>query len=193
MCTQGSKGFYISSLFDIDKEMNSVLDQTLELGRSFVVKEYQQKPLPLFLLWQGILHFLKSNEHFKYLMGPVSISNDFSRYSKDLLIAFIKKYHFNNELSKMVHPKKAFVVKSDRDDIDVVLERHANDIHKLDKYISGIEPGYIKIPVLLKQYIRQNARIIGFNVDPNFNDCLDGLMILDISKLPESTMSSLEK
>nr|WP_321450131.1 GNAT family N-acyltransferase [uncultured Carboxylicivirga sp.] len=188
-----SKGFYVTSLFDLDKEFNPILSQTLEMGRSFVVKEYQQKPLPLFLLWQGILHFLKRNPQYKYLLGPVSISNDFTRFSKDLLIAFIQKYHFNYDLAKWVHPRKEFVVKTDLEDIEVVLERNSNDLQKLDKYIASIEPGYMKIPVLLKQYIRQNAKIIGFNVDPNFNDCLDGLMILDINDLPQSTFGFIKE
>nr|WP_321406914.1 GNAT family N-acyltransferase [uncultured Carboxylicivirga sp.] len=188
----GSKGFYVTSLFDLDKELNPVLSQTLEMGRSFVVKEYQQKPLPLFLLWQGILHFLKQNHQYKYLLGPVSISNDFTRFSKDLLIAFIKKYHYDYELVKWVHPRKEFLVKTNAEDIEVILERNSNDLQKLDKYISAIEPGYMKIPVLLKQYMRQNAKIIGFNVDPNFNDCLDGLMILEIKNLPQSTFDFLK-
>lgn len=188
-----SKGFYTNSLFDMHEDFNDKLLQTLELGRSFVVKEFQQKPLPLFLLWQGILHFIKKHPEYRYIMGPVSISNDFSRFSKELIIAFIKKYHFDHDLAKLIKPKKGFVVKTDKESIEVVLERSANDLQKLDKYIAGIEPGYIKIPILLKQYIRQNAKIIGFNVDPNFNNCLDGLMILDLNDLPEETLNFVNK
>ncbi len=188
---EGSKGFYITSLFDLSAQMNPVLEQSIELGRSFIAKAYQQKPLPLFLLWQGILHILIKDVNIKYIIGPVSISNDFTRFSKDLLIAFIKKYHFDHKLASMVYPKKEFRVKTDVDSIEVILEKNKNDLHQLDKFIAGIEPGYIKIPVLLKQYIKQNAKIIGFNVDPNFNDCLDGLMILDVNELPENTYSFL--
>ncbi len=185
------RGFYVTSLFDLDDQMVPILNRTLELGRSFVTKEFQQKPLPLFLLWQGILAFLSKNSHYRYLMGPVSISNDFTRFSKDVLIAFIKKHYYNAEMASMVYPRKEFKVKTNSDDIDVVLERHANDLRKLDQFISGIEPGYLKIPVLLKQYIKQNAHIIGFNVDPKFNNCLDGLMIADIKEMPEGTFDFL--
>jgi putative hemolysin len=185
------KGFYVSTLFDLDDEFTPILKQTLELGRSFVVKDYQQKPLPLFLLWQGILQFLSTHKKYKYLIGPVSISSDFSRFSKDLLIAFIKKHYFNADLAKWVYPYKKFNEKTNRNDIDLILEQNNNDLQKLDRFIAGIEPGYMKIPVLLKQYIKQNAKIIGFNVDPKFNYCLDGLMILDLDDLPESTYSFL--
>lgn len=188
----GMKGFYVTSLFDFEKEMAPILSQTLELGRSFVVKEYQQKPLPLFLLWQGILVHLKKNSGYRYIMGPVSISNDFSSLSKEILIAFIRKNHFNNQLAAMVSPRNEFKVKTSMDDIEMLLEKHNNDLQKLDRFIANIEPGNMKIPVLLKQYIRQNAKIICFNVDPKFNNCLDGLMILDLNELPEETLKFLK-
>ncbi|MCW3788055.1 lysophospholipid acyltransferase family protein [Plebeiibacterium sediminum] len=184
---KGIKGFYVNSLFDLDEKMVPVLKNSIELGRSFVIKEFQQKPLPLFLLWQGILNILMKNKEVEYIIGPVSISNDFSRFSKDLLIAFIKKHCYDHELAKFVQPKKEFKVKTDPESIEVILERNKGDLQKLDRFISGIEPGYLNIPVLLKQYIRQNAKIIGFNVDPNFNDSLDGLMILAVKDLPEET------
>ncbi len=188
---KGIKGFYVNSLFELDVKMTPVLENSIELGRSFVIKEYQQKPLPLFLLWQGILQILMKNKDVKHILGPVSISNDFSRFSKDLLIAFIKKHYYEHELAKYVQPKKEFKVKTDLESIEVILERNKGDMQKLDRFISGIEPGYLNIPVLLKQYIRQNAKIIGFNVDPNFNDSLDGLMILAVKDLPEETYKFL--
>jgi putative hemolysin len=186
------KGFYVQSLFHLNHRLNPLLAQTLELGRSFVAKDYQQKPLPLFLLWQGILHVLKLNQQYRYLMGPVSISNDFSQFSRDLIIAFVKKYHYHHELAKWVTPKHKVKIKSNIADIDVVLVQNSNDLQRLDKFISGIEPRALKVPVLLKQYIRQNARIIGFNVDPYFNNSLDGLMLLDVSQLPPETVAFLK-
>lgn len=187
----GTRGFYVTSLFKLEEPLHPVLEKTLELGRSFVVKKYQQKPLPLFLLWQGILCFLRDHKQYQYLMGPVSISNDFSVFSKDLLIAFIRKNYFNPHLAQYVQPHQEFVVQTDPMDIDVVLER-SNDLVRLDKFISSIEPNFLKVPVLLKQYIRQNAKIIAFNVDPLFNNCLDGLMILDLNDVPPETLEMLQ-
>ncbi len=102
----GKKGFYSTSLFQMDNELIPYLEQSIELGRSFVTKEYQQKPLPLFLLWQAICKILISDKNIKYIIGPVSISNNFSRFSKELLIAFIRKHHFNNNLAQYITPKK---------------------------------------------------------------------------------------
>ena len=49
------------------------------------------------------------------------------------------------------------------------------------------------LPVLLKKYIKLNGNIIGFNVDPKFNNCLDGLIIVDLFDIPKSTIESLSK
>ena len=80
----GKNGFYITELFKIKEQFTPVLKKSLELGRSFIRKEYQQKPLPLFLLWKGILKYLIDNPRYQYLIGPVSISNTFSKFSKSL-------------------------------------------------------------------------------------------------------------
>ena len=85
----GKRGFYLHTLFRIYNSFIPVLEESIELGRSFVVKEYQRKPLPLFLLWKGILYFLLKNPEYRYLIGPVSISNNYSKVSKDLIIKFI--------------------------------------------------------------------------------------------------------
>ena len=96
----GKKGFYISSLFKIKKGFTPVLQKSFELGRSFVVKEYQRHPLSLFLLWKGILWYLMKNPDYQYLIGPVSISNDFSKQSKSLIVQFMKEYYFDFSLSE---------------------------------------------------------------------------------------------
>jgi hypothetical protein len=46
----------------------------------------------------------------------------------------------------------------------------------------------LRLPVLIKKYIKQNARLVAFNVDPLFNNAIDGLMYIRISDIPESTM-----
>ena len=193
LAAYGSNGFYIRSLFRTEAEFDSVLNQSLELGRSFVVKEYQRKPMSLFLLWKGILYLLLKNPEYRYLIGPVSISNDFSVLSKNLIVSFIKSNHFNSELSKLVRPRKEFVVKSLAGiDPDIILQNSNGDIDKLDKLIQDIET-HLKLPVLVKKYIHLNAKIIGFNVDPKFNNCLDGFLLLDIFDIPMDVVESLSK
>ncbi|MGQ1909290.1 lysophospholipid acyltransferase family protein [Marinifilum sp. RC60d5] len=189
----GLKGFYLQSLFKMSKQFQPVLNQSLELGRSFIVKEYQRKPMPLFLLWKGILYFLLKNPESRYLIGPVSISNQYSNLSKDLIIKFIMSNYFNYELGQLVKPRKQFKVKTSDLDIDILLETAKSDINKLDKLIGDFEITNDKLPVLLKKYISLNAKIIGFNIDPNFNDCLDGLIVIDLFDVPLKVIESLSK
>lgn len=188
----GVKGFYTRSLFKIHKDFNPILEESIELGRSFITEPYQRKPMSLFLLWKGILYFLLKHPEYRYLLGPVSISNQFSKFSKDLIIKFIKQNHFNHELGRLITPRKTFKVQT-RYDTDIVLENTHNDINKVDRFISDIEPTNYRMPVLLKKYLKQNAKIIGFNIDPKFNNALDGLVILDLYEVPFNMIESLSK
>lgn len=193
LAVYGTKGFYINSLFRMGPQLTPVLNETIELGRSFVTKEYQKKTFSLFLLWKGILYLLLKHPEYRYLIGPVSISNAYSDLSKALIVEFMKANFYNFELAAFIRPKRAFKKK-----IDPVINRTAflkhteNDIGKLDRFIQDFEPIF-RTPVLLKKYINLNAEIIGFNVDPKFNYCLDSLMILDLLDVPMNTIEALSK
>jgi putative hemolysin len=163
------------------------------MGRSFVVKEYQQKRLPLFLLWQGIINFILEHENYHYLVGPVSISNNYSKLSKKLIVAFIRKYYFDTSLAGLIKPKKPFKMKFKNFDSEPLLKSVGDDLKKFDKTIADIEPTHAPVPVLIKKYLKQNAKIIGFNLDPKFNNCIDGFMILDIAKLPKDSIALYKK
>ncbi len=189
----GKKGFYIDSLFKIKSEMKPILEKSIELGRSFVAKSYQRQPVSLFLLWKGILYLLLKHEEYRYIIGPVSISNSYSELSKSLIIDFIENYYFQHDFARLIKPKVKFKVKSKNANHLMLKESLNGDINKLDKMIEDIEPGHFKVPVLFKKYLKQNARILGFNVDPLFNNALDGLMILDLLDVPVSTIQSLSK
>ncbi len=189
----GIKGFYINTLFKIRKDMLPVLYESIELGRSFIVEEYQRKPLPLFMLWKGILYFLIKNPEYRYLIGPVTISGKYTDVSKELIMKFIMRNHWEAELAAYITPRCKYRVETNDPDVDVMVEASGNDISALDKFIGDIEPSSDKLPILLKKYISLNGRIIGFNIDPKFNMCLDGLLILDLFDVPMSTIESLSK
>ncbi len=188
----GKKGFYLESLFKMDDEFTPYLEKSLELGRSFITKEYQQKRLPLFLLWKGILFFLLQNPQYRYLVGPVSISSNYTEASRTLIVEFIQRYFYDEKLSKLVAPRKEFKPKLDLLDTDALFEG-AHDLAQLDKLLWDLEPNRHSVPVLLKKYIQLNAKIISFNLDPKFNNALDGLMVLDINEVPEETIKNLNK
>jgi putative hemolysin len=189
----GKRGFYIHSLFRISKNFNPILKKSLELGRSFVIKEYQRKPMPLFLLWKGILYFLLKNPEYRYLIGPASISNNYSKLSKDLIIRFIMRNHLNWKMARYVKPRKRYKFTSDNPDINILMKNMDHDINRLDKTIRDLDELNSGLPVLLKKYIKLNAKIIAFNVDPKFNNSLDGLIVLDVYDVPKKTIEALSK
>jgi putative hemolysin len=184
----GINGFYLQDLFRFEPELYKMMSHSIELGRAFIIKEFQQRPMPLFLLWKGIVHTtLRFPEH-KYLIGGVSISNQFSNFSKSLMIEFMKSHYYDPYVAQYVHPKKEFKVKLKDADKDFVFDATEADLQKFDKIIDELEPGSLRMPVLLKKYIKQNCKLIGFNVDPLFNNAVDGLMYIRIADLPESTV-----
>jgi putative hemolysin len=189
----GIKGFYINSLFRIKKSFQHMLAESLELGRSFIVQDYQKKAMPLFLLWKGLLTVLLQNTGYRYLIGPVSISNEFSAFSRSLIVEFVRNNFFDRDMARYIRPRKKFSTRIDRRiDSEIIISSAERDISKVEKVVSDVDNGY-RIPVLLKKYLEVNARIIGFNVDPDFNNCLDGLIMLDVCNLPAGFVSALSK
>lgn len=184
----GMEGFYLNELFRFESELHEMMSKSIEMGRAFIVKEYQQKPMPLFLLWRGIIHTTLRYPEHKFLIGGVSISNQFTDFSKSLMIEFMKSNYYDPYIAQYVHPKKEFKVKLKDADKDFIFDETEADLIKFDKIIDELEPGNLRLPVLIKKYIKQNARLVAFNVDPLFNNAIDGLMYIRIADLPEDTV-----
>lgn len=184
----GIEGFYLTGLFRFEPELHDMMSKSIDMGRAFIIKDYQQKPMPLFLLWRGIIHTTLHYPEHKYLLGGVSISNQFSDFSKSLMIEFMKSHYYDPYIAQYVHPKKEFKVKLKDADKDFIFDEAEADLNKFDKLIDELEPGILRLPVLIKKYIKQNAKLVAFNVDPLFNNAIDGLMYIRIADIPESTM-----
>jgi len=184
----GIEGFYVQTLFKFEPEMFKMMSKTIDIGRAFIVKEYQQKPMPLFFLWKGIVHVTLRYPEHKYLTGGVSISNQFSNFSKSLMIEFMKSHYYDPYIAQYIHPKKEYKVKLKDADREFVFDATQSDLNKFDRVIDELEPGNLRMPVLIKKYIKQNAKLVAFNVDPKFNNAIDGLIFLKISDIPESTV-----
>lgn len=184
----GIDGFYLQDLFRFEPELFGMMKQSIEMGRAYIVKKYQQKPMPLFLLWKGIVHTTLRHPEHKYLIGGVSISNQFSNFSKSLMIEFMKSNYWDPYVAQYISPKKEFKVKLKDADKDFIFDETKADLNKFDRMINEVEPGNLRLPVLIKKYIKQNAKVVAFNVDPLFNNSVDGLMYIRIADLPESTV-----
>ena len=104
------------------------------------------------------------------------------------MIEFMKSHYYDPYVAQYIKPKKEFKVKLKDADKDFVFDASEADLNKFDKIIDEIEPENMRLPVLIKKYIKQNAKVVAFNVDPLFNNAVDGLMYIRIADLPESTV-----
>ncbi|MCL2098221.1 MAG: lysophospholipid acyltransferase family protein [Bacteroidales bacterium] len=187
----GLRGFYTDTLFRYRPEMRHLMSKTIELGRSFLVSEYQRKPLTLLLLWKGILHVILRHARYNYLLGPVSISGEMNMVSKTLIAKYLEKHYFDKKLAAYIRPITG--LKGINAPIDDSLIDGVKSIEHINKIVLDIERGKFGLPVLPRKYLQLNSRVLGFNVDPDFNHCLDALMLLDLTGIPEETIQLLSK
>ena len=188
--SHGVEGFYLNSLFEIKAGFNPYLKRSIELGRSFITEKHQKTYLPFFLLWSGILVYLLNNPGYQYLIGPVSISKYYSDVSKSVIVSFVKKFFFDVELAKFFTPRQPYYPNIE----DIDFDRLATDkIRDLESFLSEIEPSHIKVPMLIRQYTKMKACFVSFNLDPDFSDVLDGLMVLDIRNIPPEIIQLLKE
>lgn len=176
---KGIKGLYSSTLFNFHPEFFKQVKPALELGRSFVRSEYQRSYSALLLLWKGLANLVSRESRYRYLFGPVSISAEYHPVSRDLLIEFMRRHHSMEGLSHYAKPKTPPKLASIKRVDSKIPEAAYTIAGDAGICISEIEPGKV-MPILLKQYLKLNGKIVDFNVDQEFGNCVDGLIIVDL-------------
>jgi putative hemolysin len=176
----GPSNLYTSSLFKYRKGFFQNMTNSLELGRSFVIPELQRDYFPLLLLWKGIGQYLLKNPHYRYLLGPVSISQEYDRISVTSMLSHLSAHHLDHDLALKVRgrrPPKLHVPKGSS------LELHLSDMELdlLNTVVQDIEKDAKGIPVLLRHYLRLGGRIAAFHHDRDFGT-FDGLIVLDLCR-----------
>lgn len=188
----GTKGFYTHTLFRYSDEFVSRLPECIELGRSFLSVEYKKEALPLMLLIKGLLYTVLEYKDCKYLFGPASITSWLPPFYRSLIIYGLSKFVPGTGKST-VTPRTPFKYDFLRVDPELLLRNRTESIDSFDKYIQRLSDGHYRIPTLIKKYIKLNADILAFNVDKEFNYCVDGMIFLDISAVPRSEIEMLTK
>jgi len=179
----GIDGLYTATLFHYRPELLEKINPALELGRSFIRPEYQREYAPLLLLWKGIGRFIARNPQYKMLLGPVSISNDYNSMSKHLLVAFLSASRLSADLARWVTPRNPLRSGPSREIENSLNCSAVSDVDRVDELVNEIESDRMGIPILLRQYLKLDAKLLAFNVDPDFGDVLDGLMLVDLTKV----------
>ncbi len=176
----GPKGLYTHSLFRFKGGMLRYLADSLELGRSFIRSEYQRQPNCLALLWKGIGAYLVRHPRYRILFGPVSISDSYHRVSKHIMVQFLRQRCTAKELSAHVSPRCPLRPLADRRLPEMAAALSAETIDDVSMLVAEIEDDGKRLPVLIKHYLRLNGQFIAFNVDRDFADAIDGLVVVDL-------------
>lgn len=182
----GQKGFYISTLFKIDASFEPYLRKTIELGRSFVCVDYQKEMLPLMLLFKGLASVILKYKDMDHFIGPVSISSWYPKFYQSMIAEYVSSRHSaDGKLAHSVLPMTPFVPDFLKVDKDVLLNHAMESVEKFDKFMFRLSNGNYRMPTLFKKYLKLNSKLLCFNVDPDFNDTLDGLLFLTFKDFPE--------
>ncbi len=184
----GINGFYTNTLFPFNKKFEKYLEDSIELGRSFVQPKYWGTRA-LDYLWFGIGAYLKHNPQIKYMYGPVSLSGNYPQYAKELIVDFYTNYFPHK--TKFVKCLNEFEYET----IDIALDNplefknYKDDLKQLKNKLKSID---LTVPTLYKQYgelcVEGGLEFHGFNVDPDFSNCIDGFIIVSIDKIKQSKL-----
>ncbi len=188
--TMGVKGLYTHTLFAYNDALLRQMGHTLELGRSFVRLEYQRNFNSLHLLWKGIAQYAVRNPKYHGFFGTVSISSDYDVVSRYLMVSFLRENKYIPELGRLIRARNPMRTTSlrgvDAQTTSVVVK----DITDVSELIAEIEAKHKSIPILLRQYLKLDGKLLGFNIDRSFGDVLDGLIYID---LRETDLRILER
>lgn len=178
----GPKGLYTSSLFRFQPEILNKLSNSIELGRSFVRSEYQRKRGCLALLWRGIGAFVGRHLHLHLLFGPVSISQNYHVVSKNLIVEFLRISENDPDLAAYVSARRPFIPRFKKSLENMDLTEALDSIEDVSMLISEIESDGKPVPPLIKHYLRMAGKFVSFNVDKNFSNVVDGLVMVDLNR-----------
>jgi putative hemolysin len=183
----GPRGLYTHSLFSYGRPFLRALGAALELGRSFVSPDYQKSFATLLLLWRAIAGYVARNPRYHVLFGPVSVSADYRPHSHALLIDFLKRHCYDATLAQLVRPRRPFRRTHSLAALGGDLAR-LSSVEELSRLVEEMEPDGKGVPVLLRQYLKLGARMVGFNVDRSFGDVVDAMIVVDLLRTEPRTL-----
>ncbi len=181
---QGVDGLYSASLFDYGPGMQSIFAEGLELGRSFVQPRYQNRS-SLDYLWFGIGAFVRKYPGYRYLFGPASVSAMYGEEGIARIAHFHHLYYASPGLEAEattpleIRPELLASFAGEFSGVD-----HDEDFKALRDALA--ERG-LPFPILYKHYAQAmepgGVSFTAFNVDHDFADCVDSLVLADLDQL----------
>lgn len=184
----GKPGLYTSTLFKYRKKLLKKISPALEMGRSFIRREYQKNYSSLLVLWKGLAHYIAANPDYKILFGPVSINSDYQSTSRQLLVNFLKQNESMPDLAKLVKARKPMRTNPIKKWKLRKIKTSVKDLEDVESLISDIDTNLTGVPILLRQYLKLGGKLLAFNIDPDFSYVLDGLILVDLTKTEPKVM-----
>ena len=189
---EGARSFYSDSLFHFQEGLTPYLPKAMELGRTIILPQYQRDVTTLKLLMSGILTSIGRIPGMEYTLGPASISNSIPYFYKSLIVHFMLKNCSAPDAASMVKPGHPFQADFLRVNPDSLLAP-CHSLDDLDRLILALSDGKYRLPVLLRKYVSFGARVVGFNVDPDFSNSLDAFVLQWVHDMPENSFRSMGK
>ena len=189
---EGQDAFYTASLFRFQEGIKPYLPKAMELGRTIIVPQYQRDVLPLKLLLSGILTAGAKTPGMEYTLGPASISNDLPDFYKSLIVHYFRTNCSVPDAANIVQSTHPFQPNYLRVNPDQLLAG-CTSVDELDRLIIAISDGECRLPVLLRKYVSFGARLVEFNVDPLFNNSLDGFILLWLHDMPDNSFRAFSR
>jgi putative hemolysin len=186
--TDTTHDLYTSTLFRFRPGLLEQLHPALELGRSFVRSEYQKSYQALLLLWKGIGRYVARHPQYRVLFGPVSISKDYSRASRSLIVSYLESSCDRRELADAVEPRRQFRTRRFGSWDASLLGPHLRSVEELSEVVADLEADGKGVPVLLRQYLQLGGTVLAFNVDRAFSDVVDGLIVVDLARMAPTVL-----
>ena len=176
----GRKGLYTESLFKFSPRFLPNLGPSLELGRSFIRPEYQKQFAPLLLLWKGIGAYVARRPQYSTLIGAVSVSNEYSAASRELIASYFEKQSLSGTWRGAVKARRPLRGNLVRKWETAALCSLLPDVEDLSAPIADLEPDGKGLPILVRQYVKLGGKLLAFSVDPQFSNALDGFVMVDL-------------
>lgn len=174
-------GLYTQTLFDFDERFLDALGPAVELGRAFLSAPYQRQFAPLALLWTAIGRFVATHPQYRTLFGAVSIDTAYGPAARHAIVSYLRQHANAPALTPLVaprHPLTSDVLTDAR--LAWAGSFHSPDVTALDSVVSRLDGQGRGVPVLLRQYLKLDARAVAFTIDPAFSHVLDTMIVVNL-------------
>jgi len=156
-------GFYSADEFRLDLLPQDVMDNSVEVGRAAVAKEYRNRQV-LFLLWRGIAAYLARNRK-RYLFGCCSLTSQDGEVGRRVMQHLERTGHVHPTIRTIPQPGW-----------------ECYDPEAVPAEEASAPP--VKLPQLFGIYLRYGAKVCGLPALDRYFKTIDYLVLMDVAALP---------